>query len=130
MFPLKILCSLRIVTNLLVIIFVISFQAVLIRHIGLVFLRWQFQSVGLRIEYMVAFFHWEGICPELKQSVTMSFKCSDREGKRFLIISYKMPEGSDVLSLERDDMVKCYSSSVEQIKRVLYIELLIDSSGV
>ena len=70
------------------------------------------------------------MCSELKQSVTMSFKLSDREGKRFLIISYEMPEGPDALSFGRDDMVEYHSSSVGQIKRESYIELLMDSSGV
>ena len=70
------------------------------------------------------------MCSELKQSVTMSFKLSDREGERFLINSYEMPEGPNALSFGRDDMVKYYSSSVGQVKRESYIEPSIDSSGV
>jgi hypothetical protein len=91
---------------------VMSLRAVSIRQIGLVFFRWQFQSVGLGIGYIVASFHWEGMCPELKQSVTMSFNCSDKEGDSFLIISYEMPEGPDAFSLGKDDIVECHSSSV------------------
>src|SRR5436305_11165686 len=111
-------------------IFVISFLAVSIRHIGLVFLRWQFQSVGFGIGYMVASFHWEGMCPKLKQRVTSSLKLSDKDGERFLIISYEMPEGPDALSFGKVKIVKCHSSSVRLCRRKLYIEQLIDSSGV
>ena len=60
----------------------------------------------------------------------MSFKLSDKEGKRFLIISYEMPEGPATLSFKRDDIVECHSSSVGQVKRESYIELLMNSSGV
>ena len=70
------------------------------------------------------------MCPELKQSVTISFKLSDKESERFLIISYKMPEELAALSFGRDDIVECHSSSVGLVKRELYIELLMDSSGV
>src|SRR5256714_15589357 len=111
-------------------IFVISFRAILIRHIGLVFLRWQFQSVGFRIGYMVAFFHWEGMCPELKQRVTSSLKLSDKDGERFLSISYEIPEGPDALSFGKAEILECHSSSVGLYRRESYIELLIDSSGV
>ena len=70
------------------------------------------------------------MCPELKQSVTMSLKLSDREGERFLIISYEMPEGPNALSFGKADIVKCHFSSVGLVRRESYIELLIDSSGV
>src|SRR2546423_14074479 len=111
-------------------IFVISFLAVSIRHIGLVFLRWQFQSVGFGIGYMVAFFHWEEMCSELKQRVTSSLKLSDKDGERFLIILYEMPEGSDALSFGKAKMVECHSSLVGLCRRKSYIKRLIDSSGV
>jgi hypothetical protein len=52
------------------------------------------------------------MCPELKQSVTMSFNCSDKAGVSFLIISDDMPEGPGALSLGKADMVECHSSSV------------------
>src|SRR3954452_14021972 len=116
--------------SLLVIILVISFQAISIRHIGLVFLRWQFQSVGLRIGYIVASFYWEGICPELKQSVTISFRYSDREGERFLIISYEMPKGPVALSFDKAEIVEYHFSSVGLMRRESYMEMSIDSSGV
>ena len=92
------------------------------RHIGLVFLRWQFQSVGFRIGYRVAFFHWEGMCPELKQRVTSSLKLSDKDGERFLSILYEMPEGPDALSFDKAEMVECHSSSVGLCRSELYIE--------
>ena len=70
------------------------------------------------------------MCPELKQRVTSSFKLSDKDGERFLIISYKMPEGPDALSFSKAEIVECHSSSVGLCRRELYIERLIDSSGV
>ena len=80
--------------------------------------------MSLGIGYIVAFFHWKGMCPELKQSVTMSLKLSDRESERFLIISYEMPEGPAALSFGRDDIVECHFLSVGQVKRESYIEIL------
>ena len=79
---------------------------------------------------MVVFFHWEEMCPELKQRVTSSLKLSDKDEKRFLIISYEMPEGPDALSFGKAEMVVCHSSSVGLCRRESYIERLIDSSGV